>query len=390
MANIIPFANHPLLSSVDWSSGTNRADRRGKQIEADDDLKAVMGWLARATGSPATFANYRKEAMRLLLWCAREAHKPLSSLMYEDFLRYRAFLMSPPSEYVSEHPKPIGDPEWRPFRGPLTDASARQAFSVLHALFEYLEDAKYLNGNPVRLLTKSGWSVHRNRRKPLPSDVLEAIFDYTAVMPEGLEKARAKWIFALLYLTWIRISEAVAGKMGDLFKEESLNKETGEVEVMWFLKVTGKGKKERDVVIPPALLVELRAYRAANGLRELPVAGEETPLIMDLSKHKGFLTRAGLHAAIKRVLEKADLWLAENGHPLAGVLITTHAHLFRHTGATHAIEDGLSLVDTRDNLGHDNVSTTSIYVNPDKKKRFAGIAKAQKDREAAKGEAVKP
>jgi integrase len=384
MADIIPFANHTLLSSVDWSSGTNRADRRGKQIEADDDLKAVIGWLARATGSPATFANYRKEAMRLLLWCAREAHKPLSSLMYEDFLRYRAFLMAPPSEYVSEHPKPIGDPEWRPFRGPLTDASARQAFSVLHALFEYLEDAKYLNGNPVRLLTKSGWSVRRNRRKPLPSDVLEAIFDYTAVMPEGLEKARAKWTFALLYLTWIRISEAVAGKMGDLFKEESLNKETGEVEAMWFLKVTGKGKKERDVVIPPALLVELRAYRAANGLRDLPVAGEETPLIMDLSKHKGFLTRAGLHAAIKRVLEKADQWLAENGHPLAGVLITTHAHLFRHTGATHAIENGLSLIDTRDNLGHDNVSTTSIYVNPDKKKRFAGIAKAQKDREAAK------
>lgn len=381
MADIIPFANHPILSSIDWSSGTNRADRRGKQIDADDDLKAVLGWLARYIESPATFSNYRKEVMRLLFWCAKEARKPISSLMYEDFLRYRVFLRTPPPEYVSKQSKSIDDPEWCPFRGPLTDASTRQAFSVLHALFEYLEDAKYLNGNPVRLLTKSGWSVHRNRRKPLPNDVLEAIFNYTDAMPEGREKARAKWIFALLYLTWIRISEAVAGKMGDFFKEESLNKETGKVETMWFLKVTGKGKKERDVVVPPALLVELCAYRAANGLRELPVAGEETPLIMELSKHKGFLTRAGLHAAIKHVLEKADQWLAENGHHLSGTLVATHAHLFRHTGATHAIEDGLSLVDTRDNLGHDNVSTTSIYVNPDKKKRFVGIAKAQKERE---------
>lgn len=389
MTNIIPFTNHPLLSSIDWSSGTNRADRRGKQIEADDDLKAVVGWLARATGSPATFANYRKEVMRLLLWCAKESHKPLSSLMYEDFLRYREFLRNPPSEYVSKQSKSIDDPEWCPFRGTLTDASTRQAFSVLHALFEYLEDAKYLNGNPIRLLTKSGWSVNRNRRKPLPGDVLEAIFDYTTTMPDGLEKARAKWTFALLYLTWIRISEAVGGKMGDLFKEESLNKETGELESMWFLRVTGKGKKDRDVVIPPALLLELRAYRAANGLCESPVAGEETPLIMDLSKHKGSLTRAGLHAAIKRVLKKADAWLAQNEHPLAGSLIATHAHLFRHTGATHAIEDGLSLIDTRDNLGHDNVSTTSIYVNPDKKKRFTGIARAQQEREAAKGNTVK-
>lgn len=382
MSELIPLSSHPLLSSIDWSAGTNRADRSGKQIDADDDLKAVMGWLARAT-VPSTFSNYRKEVMRLLLWCAKEARKPLSSLMYEDLLRYREFLRNPPDEYISKHTKSINHPEWRPFRKPLEEPSVRNAFSVLHALFEYLNDAKYLNGNPVRLLTKSGWSVKRNRRKPIPADVLEAIFNYTATMPDGPEKARAKWTFALLYLTWIRISEAVGGQMGNFFKVEALNNDTGEIEEMWFLHVTGKGNKDRDVAVPPALLAELRAYRAANGLRELPVAGEKTPLIMNMSKKKGPLTRAGLHSSIKRVLKKADDWLALNNHPLAGQLIAAHAHLFRHTGATHAIEDGASLIDTRDNLGHDNVATTSIYVNPDLKKRFAGIARAQGKRRLA-------
>lgn len=385
VTDLIPISSTLLLSSVDWSSGTNRADRSKKQVDADDDLKAVVGWLARATGSKATFENYRKESMRLLFWCARVAGKPLSSLMYEDFLRYREFLRNPPAEYISKHSKPVSHPEWRPFRGPLTEPSVRQAFSVLHALFEYLVDALYLNGNPIRLLTKSGWNVPRNRRKPLPNDVLAAIFDYAATMPDGPEKARAKWTFALLYLSWIRISEAVNGKMGDFFKEETLDKKTGEMEVMWFLRVRGKGNKERDVAIPPALFAELLAYRSANGLRELPVAEEKTPLIMDLSKNKGTLTRGGLHSLIKRVLKKADDWLTQNHHPLAGTLEdSVHAHLFRHTGATHAIENGANLIDARDNLGHDNVSTTSIYVNPDRKKRFAGIARAQKARENEK------
>jgi integrase/recombinase XerD len=372
------FSGQVMLSCIDWSAGTNRADRGNKQIDADDDLTAIKGWLARATGSASTFTNYRKEAMRLILWCDREAGKPVSSLMYEDLLRYREFLRNPPPEYISNKSRSINHPEWKPFRKCLTDPSVRQAFSVLHALFEYLEDAKYLNGNPVRLLTKSGWNVQRNRRKPLSIDVLEAIHQFVDSLPDGPEKSRIRWVFALLYLSWIRISEATSGSMGDFFVEKVRDKETGKIESMWFLRVRGKGNKERDVVVPPGLLDELKIYRVSCGFPALPVADEDTPLVMDLSKHQGGLTRSGLHSAIKRVLRHADIWLGDRAHPLAGKIEAVHAHLFRHSGATHAIEDGASVIDVRDNLGHDNVATTSIYVNPDKKKRFAGITRAQK------------
>lgn len=382
LSNLIPLSGS-LLARVDWAVGTNRADRSGKQIEADDDLKAIAGWLANSRNSPSTFSNYRKESMRLLLWCAKEANKPLSSLMYEDFLRYREFLRNPPAEYIGDRSYPIGHVAWHPFRTALAEPSVRQAFSVLHALFSYLEDAGYLKGNPVRLVTKRGWSVPRQRRKPLTNEVLGAIFDYIASMEKGPEKRRAHWMVALFYRTGLRISEAANGKMGDFFREAvdvddgQGGKQTAE---MWFLHVIGKGRKERDVVVPPLLVEELKAYRAGHGLPELPMPGDDSPLILRLSGNAKALKRNSLHATLKNILYDADAWLLLQGSPLAGRLAAVHAHLFRHTGATHWLESGANIADVRDNLGHHNLSTTSIYVNPDKSRRFEGIANAQEKR----------
>jgi len=379
VSNLIPLSGG-LLARIDWAVGTNRADRGGKQIEADDDLKAVAGWLAGSRNSPSTFSNYRKESMRLLLWCAKEANKPLSSLMYEDLLRYREFLRNPSAEYIGDRSYPIGHAEWRPFRKVLEESSVRQSFSVLHALFSYLKDAGYLKGNPVRLVTKRGWHVPRQRRKPLTNEVLGAIFDYIASMENGPEKRRAHWLVALLYRTGLRISEAANGKMGDFFREirtvdSTINGKT--LSIMWFLHVIGKGNKERDVVVPPLLIEELKVYRAGHGLPELPMPGDDSPLILRLSGNAKALKRNSLHATLKNILFDADAWLLLQGNPLAGQLKAVHAHLFRHTGATHWLENGANIADVRDNLGHHKLSTTSIYVNPDKSRRFDGIANAQ-------------
>jgi site-specific recombinase XerD len=121
----------------------------------------------------------------------------------------------------------------------------------------------------------------------------------------------------------------------------------------------------------------MKAYRAFYGLPELPMPGDDRPLILRLSGKAEALKRSGLNAALKNTLKMADAWLAEQGHPLAGQLASIHAHLFRHTAATHWLDNGANLADVRDNLGHDDISTTSIYVNPDKSRRFEGIKNAQ-------------
>ncbi|MFX9877880.1 integrase, partial [Acinetobacter baumannii] len=82
-------------------------------------------------------------------------NKPLSSLTHEDFLVYRRFLADPqPAErWVMAPGRKAGrrDPRWRPCAGPLSEASIRQAMTVLNSLMSWLVEAGYLAGNPLSL-----------------------------------------------------------------------------------------------------------------------------------------------------------------------------------------------------------------------------------------------
>lgn len=117
----------------------------GSQIAAADDLAAVAAWLARYASSPATLQAYRREVERLVLWATLQRGKPLSSLTHEDLLAY---------EHVPSDPQPAArwvlaageklarsHPDWRPFAGPLSAASTRQAMVILNACFAWLTEA---------------------------------------------------------------------------------------------------------------------------------------------------------------------------------------------------------------------------------------------------------
>jgi len=89
--------------------------------------------------------------------------KPLSSLTHEDLLTYKRFLADPQpaARWVlagSRKKLARGHPDWRPFAGPLSPASVRQALVILNALFAWLTEAGYLAGNPLALA--------RHRRAP--------------------------------------------------------------------------------------------------------------------------------------------------------------------------------------------------------------------------------
>ena len=84
-----------LPADFDGSHGENRCPQAGCQIEAANDRQAIQCWLEEFADSPQTQRAYRKEAERLLLWAVRRRHKPLSSLLREDFQAYQAFLANP-------------------------------------------------------------------------------------------------------------------------------------------------------------------------------------------------------------------------------------------------------------------------------------------------------
>src|SRR6476619_3842875 len=150
-----PLESLVIPSTLDGSVGANRATDGRAQIAANHDLDAIRAWLSRFHDTKTTFESYRKEAERLLLWSLVTLDKPLSSLTHEDCLRYQQFLADPQpaATWVAgggrKHPR--HDARWRPFYGPLSPASQRQAIVILNALFAWLVQAGYLAGNPLSL-----------------------------------------------------------------------------------------------------------------------------------------------------------------------------------------------------------------------------------------------
>ncbi len=356
---------------LDGSAGSNRGVAGLSRIAANNDVEAVRAWLARFHDTPTTFDNYRKEAERLLLWSTLQLGKPLSSLTHEDFLVYQRFLADPqPREkWVGGGGRKHGrrDPRWRPFHGPLGASSQRQAMVILNSMLAWLVEAGYLRGNPLSL------SRHRARRaKPrvtryLTDEMWGETLAYIAEMEQETpaqraRQARARWLFTLLYLGGLRISEVAGNTMGCFYaRRDSAGRER------WWLEILGKGRKERLVPATSQLMTELQRYRLAVGLPARPATIEDTPLVLPLGKSRKPLTRSALHLTVKTIFEgAADRLRARGGEDAEGAaeqMEAASAHWLRHTAGSHMANHEIDLRVVRDNLGHESLSTTSLYLH---------------------------
>ncbi|WP_043174118.1 hypothetical protein [Burkholderia ambifaria] len=131
-----PVESFVLPERLSGRDGTNRAPFETSQVSARNDLDAVRAWLSNYADTKTTFENYRKEAERLLLWAIVQLGKPLSSLTHEDLRLFKAFPAAPSPRPAGSRSTtmapgaastPLGDARWRPFNGPLSPASQRQA-----------------------------------------------------------------------------------------------------------------------------------------------------------------------------------------------------------------------------------------------------------------------
>lgn len=259
-------------------------------------------------------------------------------------------------------------PDWRPFQGPLSPASRRQAMVILNVMFGWLVSAGYLAGNPLSL------SRQRQRRsKPritryLDPSLWTEVKQYIDRMPRESERERVhyhrnRWLFTLLYLCGLRISEVGENTMGEFFCRRDRDGEE-----RWWLEVVGKGEKTRLVPATSEMMTELARYRRECGLAPFPSPGEETPLVLPIGKNKKSMTRAALHNIVKMVFEKAAAELKLRGPDFAGraeQLSRASAHWLRHTAGSHMADGDVDLRHVRDNLGHESLKTTSQYLHSD-------------------------
>jgi len=373
---IAPIELVRLTDGLDGQSGANRAVGGRSQIAAQNDIDAIKAWLARFADTPTTFTSYRKEAERLLLWSVIELGKPLSSLTHEDLLVYQRFLgdPKPADRWIMKAGRKWSrfEPDWRPFAGSLAPTSQRQAIVILNTLFSWLVNAGYLAGNPLSLSRQRQRKAKPRITRFLDEELWREVKASIEAMPRETDRERehyfrVRWLFSLLYICGLRISEVTENTMGGLFCRRDKDGEE-----RWWLEVTGKGDKTRIVPATNELMVELGRYRRENGLTPFPLPGEATPLLLPIGGRQRPLTRSAVHLIVKEVFERAAKRIEERGAEFASraqLLRAGSAHWLRHTAGSNMAGGEMDLRHVRDNLGHESISTTSKYLHSEDDQR---------------------
>lgn len=155
------------------------------------------------------------------------------------------------------------------------------------------------------------------------------------------EGQRNRAIVETLYSCGLRVSELVSLRLQDCFFEEG------------FIRVIGKGNKERLVPVSPTVLEEVGIYLEYN-----------RPLLPIKKGHEGFVFLNRRGAQLTRVM---IFTLIRNYAALAGIRKTISPHTFRHSFATHLVEGGANLRAVQEMLGHASITTTELYTHLDQR-----------------------
>jgi site-specific recombinase XerD len=247
-----------------------KARRRGR----DAGIDGPLDWLLYLSH---TQRAYRKEGERFLLWAVVERRKPLSSMMTEDCAAYRAFLADPQprSRWCAQRNRERWSPLWRPFEGPLSLASQRQAITILKNLYAFWVDKNYVMGNPwTGVAVPRSAQPRLNTGRSLTTAQWRFVLGQAEPLPERSSSKRLRFALSLLYASGLRLSEAVAARVDDLqWVEYPPDSDDAEHVEGWLLNVVGKGGKLRQVPLPQDVVAELGRYLASRGLDPDPEEG---------------------------------------------------------------------------------------------------------------------
>ena len=363
------FPDFTLPPTLNGSHGSNRALGGVRQTAANTDVDALRLWLAEYAGSPHTLLNYRKEAVRLIVWATQGLGKALSSLNREDLLVYESFLANPSGDWI-DPTLPRRGGRRRLLDGPLSPRSVRQAMGILSGLFGYLVAAGYLAGNPLALRRRRSESKSSRRsavERYLDHALWQSVLDYIDTMPQDSARERqhyerVRWLFRLIYGAALRASEVAQAKSGDLELRRG----------KWWLRVIGKGNAVGDVPISDGLMDDFARYRRFYGLSAVPVAPEEIPLVMSVTgRTDRFLTSTAIYLIVKEVFRRAADRLEATDPGKAVTLRRASTHWLRHTAATHQADAGNDIRFIQKNLRHASIETTAIYLHAEDDQRHA-------------------
>ncbi len=214
--------------------------------------------------------------------------------------------------------------------------SQSRIISGLKSFFIYLIFEGYRENNPMELIESP--KIGRKLPDTLSVDEIDRLISSVDMGTKEGERNQA--IIESLYGCGLRVSELLELKLSDLFFKEG------------FIKVTGKGNKQRFVPIGQHTQHYISEY-IRNSRTLVPLKKKASDALF-LNRRGNILTRAMIFTIVK------NLALA------AGLQKNISPHTFRHSFATHLLENGADLRAIQQMLGHQSITTTEIYLHVDK------------------------
>ena len=366
-----------LPSDLDGHNGSNRSPVFS-YLTAKNDLEAVRAYIQKFKAQPHTVRAYQRELERFVLWCVLIQGKPLSSALVDDCEAYKLFLEAPSPPFCGPR-RGRFSPHWKPFAGPLSPESQKQAIQILRTAMGWLHKVRYLGGNP--------WAAVGDPRvdqqirpiqidRALPGDLYEKVVRLlTASAQETANKQDRVALAALLLLgdCGLRISEASTTRLGQLEPSPF-------VPGQYRLTVLGKGRKFRAIPLSSRACQALQAHQVDVHERFGQSPGADSALIQPLTlpptsatnvRHKTTFNNGYTPNALGRLVCKTLQYISDNNEIDVDEMVKlrlTSAHGLRHTFGTMATEREMPLDVVQSILGHASIDTTSIYIRAQEKR----------------------
>ena len=214
--------------------------------------------------------------------------------------------------------------------------SQARILSGLKSFFNYLVFEDYRQDNPMDLIESP--KIGRKLPDTLSEGEINSLIN--AIDLSKAEGERNRAMLETLYGCGLRVSELINLKISDLYFEED------------FIKVTGKGDKQRFVPISPINKKYINLYRNEIRVHQTIQKGFDDMLF--LNRRGKQLTRAMIFTIIRQLADKI------------GMQKKISPHTFRHSFATHLLENGADLRAIQQMLGHESITTTEVYVHVDR------------------------
>ncbi len=252
--------------------------------------------------------------------------------LFVRFLESKSYIISPDDvnqAHLQDFLKYLYEIKMSPY-------SQARILSGVKSFFKFLITVDFVKNSPAELIE----SPQLGRKLPdvLSFHEIETLLN--AIDVSTMEGTRNRAMLETLYSSGLRVTELVELRLTHLYMD------------IGFLRVIGKGNKERLVPIGKEALKHIKLY--IEGYRNVQVIKKEYENYVFLNRRGGKMSRVMVFLVIKELAKKV------------GLKKEISPHTFRHSFATHLIEGGADLRAVQEMLGHESITTTEIYTHLDR------------------------